>query len=73
MQQIPPPVRSKYESKAKAEKQKFNGSNQKFTSTGVSFAEIDQLEKELKEAECNEREDIKSLVRFGNYNKSKYL
>ncbi|KAJ0176264.1 hypothetical protein K1T71_008438 [Dendrolimus kikuchii] len=69
-QKSPPSVRTKYEAKAKAEKQKTNTPNQKYTSTGISFAEIDQMERELKEAEYNEREDIKNLVKFGKFNQT---
>ncbi|CAG9788401.1 unnamed protein product [Diatraea saccharalis] len=40
----------------------------KFTSTGVSFAEIDRREKELKEAQENGRQDIKNIVKLKSFN-----
>ncbi|CAG9788402.1 unnamed protein product [Diatraea saccharalis] len=64
----PPSVRKKFEEMAKKEKQKKNIPEMKFTSTGVSFAEIDRQEKELKEAEENERQDIKNIVKLKSFN-----
>ncbi|RVE42830.1 hypothetical protein evm_012505 [Chilo suppressalis] len=64
----PPAARKKFEEMAKKEKQKRNIPEMKFTSTGVSLAEIDRQEKELKDAEETERQDIKNIVKLKSFN-----
>ncbi|XP_059046634.1 protein maelstrom homolog [Achroia grisella] len=66
----PPPVRSKFEAIAKQEKQKKNVPDLKFTSNGVSLAEIERQEKELRDAEEAERKDINNLVKLKSFNGS---
>ncbi|XP_053608741.1 protein maelstrom homolog [Plodia interpunctella] len=66
----PQSVRAKYEAIAKKEKEKTNIPLHKFTSTGISLAEIEQQEKELREAEEAEQRDIKNLVKLKSFNKA---
>ncbi|XP_052748886.1 protein maelstrom homolog [Galleria mellonella] len=66
----PPSVRSKFEAIAKQEKQKRNIPDTKFTSHGISLAEIEQQEKELRDAEEAERQDIKNFVKLKSFNDS---
>ncbi|XP_026330706.1 protein maelstrom homolog [Hyposmocoma kahamanoa] len=66
----PPPLRAKYEAIAKVQKQKQNVPEKKFTSTGVSLAEIAQQDAERKDAMEAEREDIHNFVVQKSVNKS---
>ncbi|KAG7302299.1 hypothetical protein JYU34_013795 [Plutella xylostella] len=66
----PPAVRAQFEDMAKKEKQKNNIPEMKFTSHGISFAEIEAQAKELKNAEENERKDIKNMVKLKAFNDS---
>ncbi|XP_039757271.1 protein maelstrom homolog isoform X2 [Pararge aegeria] len=61
-QDAPPPVRTKYETRAKKERQKYSGSEHKLTSNGIPFAVIDQQARELQEAIENEKRDIINIV-----------
>lgn len=65
-------MRAQFEDMAKKEKQKNNIPEMKFTSHGISFAEIEAQAKELKSAEENERKDIKNMVKLKAFNDSKY-
>ncbi|KAL4720172.1 hypothetical protein ACJJTC_016448 [Scirpophaga incertulas] len=64
----PPPVRTKFEEKAKKEKQKYNLPDMKYTSTGISYAELERQEKEAKDAEASELKDIKNIVKLKCFN-----
>lgn len=63
IQDAPSPVRTKFEAMAKREKQKTNVPEMKFTSTGVSFAEIERRQKEQQEAIEREQKDILNKVK----------
>ncbi|KAL0878700.1 hypothetical protein ABMA27_003755 [Loxostege sticticalis] len=64
----PPNIRAKFEEMAKKEKQKRNIPEMKFTSTGVPLSEIERQEKELRDAEEAERQDIKNMVKLKCFN-----
>lgn len=66
-----PSVRAKYENKAKQEKAKYNVSDQKYTSTGVPFSEIENRERLVKEALERELRDIQNFVQQNTFNSSK--
>lgn len=68
MQDAPPSVRAKFEERAKKEKQHSNGPERKYTSTGVPLSEIERQEKELRDAEERERQDIKNIVNLKAFN-----
>ncbi|XP_047508096.1 protein maelstrom homolog [Pieris napi] len=57
-----PSVRAKYEAKAKAEKNKNNVPQKKYTSYGIPISEIIRHEQEQKQAEEYEKQDISNLV-----------
>lgn len=67
-QDAPPSVRSKYEEMAKKEKQKANIPEKKYTSTGVSLADIEQIDKELRDAEAAEVKAIQNFVKLNSFN-----
>ncbi|XP_045774102.1 protein maelstrom homolog [Maniola jurtina] len=58
----PPAVRAKFEAIAKKEKQKYNIPECKYTSQGVSLAQIDREAEELQRAIEDEQKDIKNMV-----------
>ncbi|KAM3958767.1 germ-plasm component protein maelstrom [Aphomia sociella] len=66
----PPSLRSKFEERAKREKEKRNIPLQKFTSNGIPLSEIEQQEKDLRDAEETERKDIRNFVKLKSFNGS---
>ncbi|KAI5638950.1 HMG-box domain-containing protein [Phthorimaea operculella] len=58
-----PAVRAKFEAMAKAEKAKSNVPERKFTSFGVSLAEVEAQAREAREAAEAERRDIVNFVK----------
>ncbi|XP_068631257.1 protein maelstrom homolog [Battus philenor] len=60
--QASPAVRAKFEEMARKAKQKLGVPEKKYTSTGISFAEIEQREMEIQNAQQAEIEDIKNMV-----------
>ncbi|XP_063828800.1 protein maelstrom homolog isoform X1 [Ostrinia nubilalis] len=66
--EAPPNVRAKFEEMARQEKLKRNVPDQKFTSTGIPFSEIERQERELREAEEAEREYINNIVKLKSFN-----
>ncbi|XP_063538702.1 protein maelstrom homolog [Cydia strobilella] len=71
--EAPPPVRAKFETMAKQAKQKNNVPEKKYTSTGISLAEIDQIEMEAQKAEEDEVRDIKSFVKLNSFSSNEEL
>ncbi|XP_047998023.1 protein maelstrom homolog [Leguminivora glycinivorella] len=69
----PPPVRAKYEAMAKQAKMKNNVPEKKYTSTGISLAEIDQMQMEQQKAEEDEVKDIKSFVKLNSFSSNEAL
>lgn len=70
-QDAPPNVRAKFEERAKKAKQQNNIPEMKYTSTGVPLSEIDRQEKELRDNEEAERQDIKNIVKLKSFNGGK--
>ncbi|CAK1542941.1 unnamed protein product [Leptosia nina] len=66
----PPSMRAKYEARAKEEKNKSNIPTKKFTSTGMSIAEVDMIEQEKREMEERELNDIQNFVNVNSVTKS---
>lgn len=71
--EAPPPVRAKFEAMAKQAKQKYNVPEKKYTSTGISLAEIDQIQMEALKAEEDEVKDIKSFVQLNSFSSNEAL
>ncbi|XP_045536892.1 protein maelstrom homolog [Papilio machaon] len=66
--ELPPSVRSKYEAMAKQAKQKNGVPITKYTSTGIPLSQIELQEREMREAQENELEDIKNIVTYSHMN-----
>lgn len=72
LQQGKPGMRAKYESMAKAEKERLRGApDRKYTSNGVSFAEIEAEQRTLLEIQEQEMTEIISFVRQKSVHNSK--
>lgn len=65
---MPPPARYKYEEQARKLKQATNVPEMKFTSQGVSIAEIQAQEAERRRAEETEIKEIRNIVKLAAFN-----
>ncbi|XP_073945972.1 germ-plasm component protein maelstrom [Choristoneura fumiferana] len=69
----PPAARAKFEEISKKEKQKANVPEKKYTSTGVSLADIEQMDKELRDTEAAEVKAIQNFVKLNSFNSNEGL
>ncbi|XP_037873150.1 protein maelstrom homolog [Bombyx mori] len=69
-QNLRPTLKAKYEEKAKNEKEKNKQTGTKFTSTGIPIKVIEQQQREMKNAEDNEKKDIQNIVKLKVFDQS---